>query len=150
MQEFDFSGLSIIEIPVISPENENYILREADGGAAVRFTDERARCVQFEDGGMSGVEGPGKLPILLLSLCLFETDDHGDILLNKPVNPNIIKCWPDRVIQQLFDKAKEISEIEQDDLPALRKQYKELGEKLAKMEEDEAKNEQTDMEIGSS
>lgn len=149
MDDFDFGSLEIIEIPVVGPNKKKYKLREASGDAVARFNNERTRCMKFQDGGVSGVSGQGQLEMFLVASCLFNVDEDEEPIPTKPITMNELRPWPGKVVTRLFNKAKEISEIDLDvDLVSLRKQYKELGERIAKMEEDEAKNEPSSTETG--
>lgn len=149
MDEFDFSSHKVIEIPVTSPTGKKHVLREASGDAVARFNSARSRCMRFQDGGVSGVEGMGGLEMLLVSLCLFNVDEEGKPNLNSTVSQTELKSWPGRDIAELSNEAKKISEIDMDDdLDSLRKQYKDLGERIQEMEDDAAKNEPTSTEIG--
>lgn len=159
--EFDFGSLEVIEIPVVGPDKKPYILREASGDAVAKFNNARGRCVQFRDGGMSAVAGQGDLEALLVSLCLFhvvkEADEEIDMNhpelwkadLKKALTAMTIRSWPERVVKPLFDKAKEISEIDEpEDLAALKEQRDKLDKQIKDLEESEAKNEQDDTPIG--
>ncbi len=149
--EFDFGSLEIIETSVVGPNGKKYILREANEESVARFTNARTRCMTLQDGGVTAVAGMGDLSLLLVSLCLFEVGEDGEANLKKNVSVEVLKSWPGRVIRPLFDEAKRISEIDQDDdVESLEKQYKELGERIAKIREDMAKNEPESWEIGSS
>lgn len=145
--EFDYDSLEVIDVPV-KYGGKKYVLREASGDTGRKFNDARTKCMHFQDGGVSGVEGVGGLPIYLLSMCLFETDEDGVVQPKRHVTQEALKSWPERVIQPLFMKAREIGELDQDSLESLRKQYKELGERIAKMEEDAVKNEPKSTETG--
>ena len=149
MDKFDFGSHKNIEISVVGPDGKSYILREAFGDAVAQFNNARGRCMRFEDGGVSSVDGQGNLELYLVSLCLFNVKEDGSPNLESNVSRGVLGRWPARVIKPLFDKSKEISEIDMDDnLESLRKQYKELGERIRKMEEDAAKNEPNSTEIG--
>ena len=151
MDEFDFGSLEIIEIPVVGPNGKKYILREASGEAAARFNSMRGKCAKYADGGVSEVSGVGHIPLFLLSLCLLNTKEDETANLHSPIVLSVVQGWPERVVKKLYAKALEISEIDQDDdLDSLKEQYEELGKKIAKMEEDAAKNELKSTEIGSS
>jgi hypothetical protein len=152
MNEFNFGSLEVIDIPVTGPKPNggSFILKEASGQAKAEFTNARTRCMTLQDGEVTGVSGVGGLEMLLVSLCLFKVDEEG-IATGERVRKDTLKIWPGKVISKLFNKAKEISEIDQEDgdLESLRKQYRKLGEQIAKMEEDMAKNEQGSTETGS-
>lgn len=151
-EPYDFSDLEIIEIPVTGPDKKKYILREASGDAVARFNNARAQCVKFTEGGGHTVRGPGHLEIFLLTLCLFQTDEDGNAILTSSVKEGTLKPWPDRVLSKLFDKAKEISELDQEDsdLESLKKQRDNLNVEIEKLESEETlKNESSPTETGS-
>ncbi len=149
MSKFDFGSLKVISIPVVDPSGKNLILQEASGDTVKRFNDERTRCLKFQDGGVSSVVGQGNLEMFLVSLCLFETDEDGKLIPEKYIPISTLQKWPGRVVTALFNKAKEISEIDPSDLATLQKEYEALGKRIAKMQEDMAKNEPNNTEIGS-
>lgn len=105
--EFDFSDIQWIEIPVTGPDNEEYILRELDAGGARKYNDARISGVTMEDGKVVKVENIGGLEVLLVSLCLRAVN-------KRPIRPQSIEGWQERIIKKLFDKAKEISDIEEE------------------------------------
>ncbi len=140
--QYDFSSLAIIEIPVVGPDGKRYMLREASGDAVAKFNNARARCIQFKDGAMASVSGQGDLEVLLVSYCLFHTDETGAAKLNTPVDIKLIRSWPNRVVKPLYDAAREISEIDaEDDLPTLKKRREELDRQIKQVEGTSAKNE---------
>ncbi len=159
-KEFDFGSLEVIEVPVVGPDGKPYVLREANGDVAARFNNARGKCVQFRDGGMSAVDGQGDLEIFLVSLCLFHVNQNAanwnledqstwTADLKRSVNGPVIRSWLERVVKPLFQKAKEISEIDEaEDLKALKEQRENLDKQIKKIGEDEAKNEQDDTPIG--
>jgi hypothetical protein len=148
-ENFDFGSLQLIEVPITGPDRKKYMLREASGDAVAKFNNARARCVRFQNGGMSAVDGQGDLEPLLVSYCLFEVYDTGEVA-TKSVPVAMVRNWPERVIRRIYDKAREISEIDQDgSLEDLKKQRDKLNEQIAKMEEDASKNEQEPSATGS-
>lgn len=133
---FDFNDLSIIEIPV-KLNKKNYILREADGEAGAKFKSRSAQCMRMEAGSVTGVGEIGELEPYLLSFCMFEQGENGIL---KSVSENVIKSWPARVVKQLFDKAKEISELnESDTVESLEKTIREATKKLNKLRGESSK-----------
>jgi hypothetical protein len=153
--EFDFSSLEEIRIPVVGPDGLRYVLCEASGEAAVQFNNFRASCVRFTDGKLSSVKGPGAGEALLVSLCLFpakvETSEDGeekweplktiagqngrDQLNN--IDQAVIRSWPSKIQKKLFDRALKISEIDEtNDLEGLKKQRDDLNKQIAEMEKE--------------
>ncbi len=134
------------EIPVTikdpkTKEDKHYTLREADGGAAIRFRNAGLAATQLKDGKVSGVEGMASVEPLLVSLCLF-VNNPGQPDDNRPVSLAMVKSWPSRIQRSLFTKAKEISDLaeEEDDIEELRKQREELDKRIEELEEGTAKN----------
>lgn len=124
VDEFDFSSLEIIEIPVIGPKGtpeagKHYVLREANGAAAKKFKNQQYGGVRMENGQLAGVKDIGELEPLLVSLCLFGATSEEDLTAGytRPMEPhkNAIEKWPSRVLTALYKKAKEISHLDEDD-----------------------------------
>jgi len=147
-ESFDFGDLAIIKIPVVGPiGKKKYILIEASEDAAARFANARGECAKFKDGGLSGVKGLGDLPRFLLQLTLFNTNEDGSLNPQSPISHAALSKWPTRVVKPLYTEALKISEIDDDqDLKTLKKQREELDERIAKIEEDAAKNVPSDTE----
>jgi len=101
---FDFSDLRIIEIPV-KIGSACYTLVECSADAAARYEEMKLQCAKdYMDGKPTRIEGAGILPIKLLSMCVLDAN-------NKFVSEEVVKSWPNRVVQSLEAKAKEISEL---------------------------------------
>lgn len=130
MQNLDFTDFAVREIEVKFPE-KTYKLREASGDVAATYRNESLKCTQFgEDGRVRSVEGMANLEAKLVHYCLLDGD-------NKRVPLDIIKAWPERYVKQLFVQAKEMSGLDEDTLPSLRKQREALDKKIAKLEAEE-------------
>lgn len=112
----------------------DYILREASGEAGTKYRNADSACYEYgPNGNISKVTGLAETGPLLVSLCLFER------VGNKPVPIEQIKAWPDRVQQDLFRRAKELSNFDQPvNLDAMIKQRDRLNERIASFEKDEA------------
>jgi hypothetical protein len=108
IEEMNFDDLAPIEIPT-SIGGKKYVLREASGGAAVRYRSASARCLRMNDGKLSAMEGIGELEPLLISMCLFEVTERGSVSMDTPQGRTLINSWPSRVHRALYEKAKEIS-----------------------------------------
>ena len=146
----DFSSHQIIDVLVKGPNGKDYVLREASGDTVAKFNNARARCAQYKDGGLSGVEGLGDLEPMLVSMCLFEDKGDGTPDPQKPVRASILRAWPGPVVKALFDKASEISELDSDkDVASLRKQRDALDKQIKQIEEESAKNAPKSSETGS-
>lgn len=152
--EFDFGSLELIQIGVIGPDKKRYILHEPSEDAVAKYTNARSRGAKFQDGELHCVDGQGDLEYLLVSYCLFEAkpDPEGPVRFpdcdmqftadgSKPINVNVLKNWPSRVVRPLFEKAKDIGEIDLDsDLASLRKQRDKIQRLIDRIERDSAKN----------
>jgi hypothetical protein len=144
--EMDFSNLKVRRIKVKGPDKKNYILQEAKGPDVAAFNDARSRCVRFQEGTMSAVDGQGRLEMLLVAMCLFPIDDEGN-MAERSLVASDLQSWPNRVILPLFLKAKEISEIDQDDsLASLIKRRDMLTKQIEA--QDPAKNAQGNSQDG--
>lgn len=105
--EIDFSDLTVIEIPV-NISGEKYFLREASGEAACNYRNAVLKCTKLgPEGKPSSMEGIASVEPLLVSLCLVDSE-------GKRVPESLVKSWPSRVVKVLYDKAKEISELDDD------------------------------------
>lgn len=119
--EFDFSDLEVVEIPVTAPDKSKYLLKVASGAAAAQFRNERTKCFSYTSSGqVSKVEGLADIEPLLVSLCLFTAED------NKPVSKFLVKSWPSPMVKKLYGKAIEISSLDESS-----PDRKQLGEALA-------------------
>jgi hypothetical protein len=108
MSDFDFSDLTPIAIPVVGPDGENYILKEATGRAAKIYNNARIEGVMLEAGQPKTIKGIGGLEPLLVSLCLWADND-------RPVTQQFIEGWPSKVVKKLYNKAKEISDLDEEE-----------------------------------
>ncbi len=127
--ELDFSDLTIVELPVLVAD-KTYTLREATEDAARQYQNALTKCTSFVGGEFSGIKGPvADTKSLLISLCLFRED-------GKKVSVDTVRGWPARVVKVLFDKAKEISELGEDEetVESLKKEAVEIQKRLEKLE----------------
>ena len=109
---------------------KDYSLREASGDAATKFANARLNCIKLgPDGKPQTVRGIADVEPLLVSLCLF--DETG-----KNVPEATVRSWPARVQKVLFERAKEMSHL--DDLEteaAIVAQITALQKRLEEMRE---------------
>lgn len=107
-----------------------YSLREASGDAATKFANARLNCIKLgPDGKPQTVRGVADVEPLLVSLCLF--DETGN---NVP--EATVRSWPARVQKVLYDRAKEMSHL--DDLEteaAIQAQIETLNKRLEELRE---------------
>lgn len=101
----DFGSLEIQEVKVIGPDKKEYILREANGGAAKEHRNAIMEATKFgSDGKVIGLSGLASVEAKFVAACLW--DDKG-----KHPAVATIESWPARVQKQLYEKAKELSHI---------------------------------------
>jgi len=140
--EFDFGSHEIVKVSVTGPNKKQYNLVEASADATAKYKSAQARCARFKDGEMHGVDGVGDLEPYLVSMCLFPINDKGEQATTSE-NFSVIRGWPSPIVAKLYDKAREISEIDRDDdIKSLLKQRANLDKLIVKLQgEDPAKNE---------
>ncbi len=106
-EPLDFSDISPIEIPVTGPDQRSYVLKEASGEAAAKYRNAILGCTRLSpEGKVSSVQGVASVEALLVASCLY--NDKGSL-----VQRSVIDKWPSRVVKKLFEKAKEISELDE-------------------------------------
>lgn len=118
--DFNFDSLQITEIPV-NYLGKKYILREASGDAAAQYQDKLLSLTEFDGTGTKVKKMPGinKLDVLIVSLCLCETDTEGKVLMKSEdgilspvtVSEKLVASWPSRITKPLAKAAREISGI---------------------------------------
>lgn len=134
-EALNFSDLALIEIPVKFP-NKTYTLREASGDIATSYRNRAMACSKFgENGKIVAIEGMADLEPYLVHCCLL--DEEGNRLPEA-----MIRNWPARIVKDLFNKAKEISGLDEESEESLLKQRESIDAKLAalKSRKDQLKN----------
>ena len=102
--ELNFESIEPIEVPV-TIAGKTYTLVEAVGEAVEVWRDAQISGTEFNaEGKPVRVSGLSGLNMLLLSRCLLDPE-------RKPVPLAVIKRWPNRIIEPLAEKVKEISEL---------------------------------------
>lgn len=143
--ELNFDDLSLIEVPV-TIAGKKYVLREASEATAAAYRNASIAGAKMEDGRVSELpRNLGGLQSLLVSQCLFPyvvvDSEVGSTISSIPVARSLINGWPSRIVKPLFEKAKEISELDEDEsLEALIKQRNRLNERIVNLEGEPAKN----------
>ncbi len=134
--------LTPTEINVVI-SGEKYLLCEASEAVAANYTNASLRGARMDrQGKMATLPSDlGGLQAILVSDCLFHATSEGEP--GSPVPLADVQRWPSRVVKPLFEKAKKISEIgEEETLESLTKQLKEIVEKIKNLqEENPTKNE---------
>lgn len=141
-ESFDFDAeeeadLTPKEIRGIKWKGKEYLLKRADEGANIIFTNARIAAARMDDGKLVALKGGGEVSALLVSLCLFEIGQRpkeaggGELL--KPVAEKTVRSWPPHIVNRLFEKAKKISHIDQPDKRTLEKQIEDLDKQRAKL-----------------
>jgi len=100
-------NVDLIEIP-ITIGGEDYVLREASGDAGCKYRNALLACTTLTDGKPSRIEGMADVEPLLVSLCLFTQG-------GRPVTVPKVRSWPSRVVKALFEKIKEISDLDEEE-----------------------------------
>lgn len=135
--EMSFDSFSLRQIIINGPDGRKLILQEATGEAVATWRDAMMKLANVVDGEVSSIDGLHATESLLVSLCLFETtpltDPDGPITIRKDVNGDpfsvpqkTIQGWPNRIQKALFEKIKEISDLEDAETPEV------LEERIAK------------------
>lgn len=147
-----FDDITPIEVPVKVGQLE-FVLREATGESAVKYTNAKLKRLSLgADGKPSSFAGMGDLEPYLVSLCLFTAKRERPELNNQPVHEADIRAWPHKIQKKLFDIAKQISEIDQDQSKDdLEKIIADAQKRIAELDakDSKAKNEQSDGTDGS-
>jgi hypothetical protein len=132
--ELNFPDITLQEVPVVLGD-KRFILRECDEETAVKYRNMQSKATRFsKDGSLVAVEGLADTEPFLVARCLFEEGKDkpiGDMELKKLIRRP-------RIVRKLFDKIKEMSQLEEADEATLRKQMDLCQRRLAEIEE--AKN----------
>lgn len=146
--DLDFSDLEPKQTEVFKIGPNNYVLREATEDAAVKFRNAGMRGMRMVDNKVVGMDGVADAAPLLVSLCIFQVlEGNGKDPIYKTVKLETIRSWPTRIVSRLFDIAREMSGLDEDDneetiLKRIEKDNKKLYELRSK------RNGQTDPFVG--
>jgi hypothetical protein len=106
-----FESLELIEVPVTIGE-DRYVMREASEEVATAYQIAMMRGMQVVDGKVRGnLGGLADAQSLLLSRCILR---YGGDDKPHPVDRNVIRQWPSRIVKQLFERLTKISEIDEE------------------------------------
>lgn len=133
----------------------DYFLKEASGDAACKWKNTIMKSTKIgPDGKPVGIDGLADSEPILVSLCLVEADKDGSPS-KRHVSVSTIRSWPARIQTALFEKAKEISGLNDEETEeVLEKRLQETEAKLLKLKdgvsiEDTAKNTRSATTAGS-
>lgn len=125
---------------------KSYVLREASADAGVKYQNKQLAASKLGTDGKAYLgEGFADSQPYLVSLCLFEkTVVNGDVS-ERPVMGSLVRSWPNKLVKELFETAKEMSGLnEKDTEDSL---VKEIADRQVKLDairsgrvEEEAKN----------
>lgn len=133
MDELNFDSPEPIEIPV-SIGGKKYVLREASEASAKKYEDYFVTRTRYnEEGKVAGLGEVSGGKALLVSLCLWEMKELNGTLQRFPVNETTVLNWPSRIVGPIFEKAKEISGINQESEEALARRIERDQKKLTSM-----------------
>lgn len=121
-EEFDFDGLEMKSFPV-KFKGRKYILVEASGGTVAKYRTAMLGGALMEKSTagnvkVSGMGGLAEAELVLLAGCLCFADDQGNPVEVKTgvystVPIETLRAWPNRVLEPLAARAKEISAIDE-------------------------------------
>lgn len=130
-QAMDLDALLTTEIPV-KFKAQTYTLCQASEESVIKFRSAQLRDAKMVDGKLqANLSQIADSQSLLVSLCLKDATGN-------PVAQSILKTWPAPVVKQLFEKAKEISDLEE--RPKTREDLRTELDKLTKQLDDLEKN----------
>lgn len=130
--DFDDDAPVQSEIPVTYQKTE-YVLVEASGEVATRYQNAIFRSSKLDDGKLVGMDGLADASLILVSGCLFPVKDGKR-------GPNVslatVKSWPNRLVKQLFETARDMSDLgDNDTVESLEKQIAGLQKRLKTLRE---------------
>lgn len=144
--DFDSEGADLApKQKAVKYRGKDYILREADGPAAMAYRDAAVAPYKFKDGELAGFgAGLARVEYVLVSRCLYqgkELEVKDDRVTNPPVGEaTLIQTWKPGQVKQMFEWLKKISP-DLDEAPTLEtidKQMAALQKRRAKIVEAEA------------
>jgi hypothetical protein len=108
----------------------SYVLREASGDATCKYHNFMSENTELKDGQPYRYHNFADREPLLVSLCLYDATNI------TPVQLEVVRSWPSRVVEKLFEKVKEISGMnaEEETKETLLKRLDEINKKLAALE----------------
>ena len=103
--EYQFSS-ELISFPITIDGNP-YTVKEATSDAVAEWRNSQMRGMKLSDGKVSGLSEVGQSEIVLVAHCVYDDRNDGN---HVPIH--VVKGWPDRITSVLFDRIKEISNLD--------------------------------------
>lgn len=142
----DGSSLTLTTVPV-RYQGKNFLLVEALGDAVAQWRNAQMQGTtlrQSDDDSTKTIAlgGLADSEPILVSLCLFEPDKEGNLILDprgnvdtrRRVPLSVVRCWPNRVVSRLFERAKAISGLDEVETAAsLQKKIVDMQGRLNKL-----------------
>lgn len=142
-ETLDFDDYEARPVPVRF-RGKDYLLREAPAGVAAAHHNFVLKHSRIVDGRLVPSEGSADAQSLLVAGCLVQLAPQKDGTVKEcPVIQAEVKGWPDRVVKTLYDRAKDLSRMEEEVGPeALERQAADLSQRAAALRAagDPAKN----------
>jgi hypothetical protein len=153
--DFDKDSLGLVQIP-ITFNGKRYWLVEAFGDAVAEYRNALMSGAKINTNadGKPKTMSMGSMAdaaLILVSKCLFGAADDGTIRTDAFNNVDIryrvplstVRVWPNRVLEPLFDKVKQISGIDEaDSVETLEKKIAELTRRLTVLKKSKETHEQ--------
>lgn len=106
MKSLVFDSVTLQEVPV-TIAGVSYVLRGATGAASCTYRNAMLAATKLNsEGKPTSLEGMADTEPLLVSLCLFDSN-------NVAVPLATILNWPNHILKDLYDAAKEISRLDE-------------------------------------
>jgi hypothetical protein len=141
VDDFNFDDLTPFEVPV-TYKGKKYVLREASEDARCKYRNSLMGSAKLgPDGKPVSISGMADCEPLLVSLCLCQVNGDGSIRLDTSGNPSLlplltIRSWPSRIVKRLYEKAKDISDLkEEEPQKAMEKRFEETCKDLVSLSE---------------
>jgi hypothetical protein len=87
---------------------QRYVLFEASAAAGMQYRSAKERASRYEGGKFVGVDGLADAGPILVAACTFRVDDRGGAA-NESVGLDVVKPWPDHMVERLYDEVRELS-----------------------------------------
>lgn len=106
--------LQPVRVPV-TYRGRRFVLTES-GDAVVKYRNASISAARMRDGKVVGLSGAADAEPILVAGCLFENADP-DLLprADRPVSPAFVRGLPSRLTAKLFDRAREINGIKDEE-----------------------------------
>lgn len=145
----DFGTVGVKEIQITNLLGRDYVLREASGAAAIRYRSQQAEAIRTNEEGTPVGFNRGMIEseATLVGDCLYEVAPVNGVptVKGRPVGAGHVQTFPSHVLKTLYEKCREISNLDPEDEESLAKQMEVLGKRIVEVRKrkaagDEAKN----------